>query len=258
MIYTLLGLHSSRQWLVGASSSWSSSPIRGNQIQRPLCSSSHHSVSLHQRLLGHIKEGTCEGSASHFWGYPRPAEEALPRFYTSRSMLTATPGNRHCHYQHCTGKTTVAQRRQAACPSSHSRWPSGHQKLHSSTASSITTTMGSASEFQKKPRIKSFWLIWTHGLFALGGESYQTLQRHSSGKQGGRDWHHWPWALTSSDPQSSLSPPARVPETCMSWPLTSVLPGMCYQVRMHCWHSRADGFACCITDQRAKQEKTVA
>ena len=44
-IYTLLGLHSSRQWLVGASGSWSSSPIRGDQIQRPLRSSHHHSVS---------------------------------------------------------------------------------------------------------------------------------------------------------------------------------------------------------------------
>lgn len=78
-IYTLLGLHSSRQWLVGASSSWSSSPVRGDHcalapIALCLCTSDFWDT---------LRKERARGLASHFLGYPRPAEEALPRLHIS-------------------------------------------------------------------------------------------------------------------------------------------------------------------------------
>ena len=142
---------------------------------RDHCAPATITLSLHQWLLGHIKEGKCEGLA---FGAILGLQRRLysdPRFYTACSMLTATPGNRYCHDQHCTGKITVAQRCQAACPSSHSRWPAGALKTAFFYCIFHHHYLGSASEFQKKSRIKSFWLIWINGLFTLGGESYQTL-----------------------------------------------------------------------------------
>lgn len=116
-------------------SSLISSPIRGNQSQwrfhcapalRGLCPGSSNGARADRTAA--LTSRTHHGREAHGLAFS-PFElywacrgfTYTPGSYIALSMLTPTSQNICCPDQHCTGKKTVAQRGQAACPRTHSR-----------------------------------------------------------------------------------------------------------------------------------------